>query len=593
MSDPTLHPRLAEQLRELGLAPEQVPESLARAVGQAYERLEKDRRNLEETIQLTSEELLDRNQALLDQVLQQERITEELGQSMSLLRCTLEATGDGILGVDTSGRVITYNRHLVEMWELDEDRLREGDGAAVLRQMVELVRNPESWRRDLKHLERSPEIEWLDMVELRDGRAFERYTQPQRLGEQMVGRIWSFRDVSERYRLEAQMRQSQKLEAVGRLAGGIAHDFNNLLTVISGCCSLLGLLPEQSDRAGALVGEIQGAARRATDLTRQLLAFSRRQPMDPKPVDLHQVIGEMEGMLDRLLGDDIQLRTRFDAASAVVLTDPVQIQQVVLNLAINARDAMRNGGHIDIKTESLEIEPDGRPFGQSWLDGGEYLVLKVRDDGEGIPAATLSHIFEPFFTTKGDFGTGLGLATVYGIVVKSGGSIEVESEVGEGTELRVALPLVAVQPTSEQDEAPSPPVTPRRARLLVVEDNNTVRLVLQESLEQLGHEVVCEALPVQALERHGDTIGSFDLLVSDVMMPGLNGYELALELRRRDPSLKVLFVTGYAEDLDRPEELRRRADLLPKPFQQEVLEQRIQLLLALDEPEAKGGGLGG
>ena len=581
MPDPPLHPRLAKQLDQLGLGPDALPPELRQAVEESYARLEQDRQTLEKTIQLTSEELLDRNQALLDQVLQQERITEELGQSMSLLRCTLEATGDGILGVDTSGRVITYNRHLVEMWELDEQRLQDGDGAAVLKQMVELVGNPEAWRRDLRHLEQSPEIEWLDIVELRDGRAFERYTQPQRLGEQMVGRIWSFRDVSERYRLEAQMRQSQKLEAVGRLAGGIAHDFNNLLTVISGCCGLLELLPDHSERAGILVGEIQGAARRATDLTRQLLAFSRRQPMDPKPVDLHDVVGDMEGMLDRLLGDDIQLGTDLQASSAVALTDPVQIQQVVLNLAINARDAMRHGGHIDIGTESLVVGDGGLAFGQGRLEPGKYVVLRVRDDGEGIPAATLGHIFEPFFTTKGDVGTGLGLATVYGIVAKSGGLIDVESQVGRGTEFRVALPLVEVGPKAEAEAVPREETEMRKARLLLVEDNDTVRLVLEETLEQLGHSVVSEALPMDALKKHAMSIASFDLLVSDVMMPELNGYELALELRRVHPSLKILFVTGYAEDLDRPEELRRQADLLSKPFKSDVLEERIQRLLAL------------
>ena len=583
MPDRDLHPLLREQLEStFGDTPHTLPEGLVRQIDESYRQLEKDREVLEQTIQLTGEELLDRNQALLDQVLQQERIAEELGQSMSLLRGTLEATGDGILGIDMSGRVITHNRHLIEMWDLDESLLKAGDGRAVLEHMVSKVRHPEAWRRDLEHLQDSPEIEWLDMVELGDGRAFERYTQPQRLGEQMIGRIWSFRDVSERYRLEAQMRQSQKLEAVGRLAGGIAHDFNNLLTVISGCCNLLSVMPrDEHAKSAQLVAEIHGATKRAGDLTRQLLTFSRQQAMDPRPVDLQWVIREMEGMLDRLLGDDIHLRCDLRARSSVVLTDPVQIQQVVLNLAINARDAMPHGGTITLGTESLSVEAEGIAFGQGWLREGEYLVFKVGDTGEGIPAATLAHVFEPFFTTKGDSGTGLGLATVYGIVVKSGGLIEVESEVGVGTEFRVAMPLAELAIDEEQEEAPESTALAPGVRILVVEDNDTVRMILQESLEQLGHTVVAEPTPRSALDHHLDSISEFDLLLTDVMMPELNGYELAERLRAVYPSLRILFVSGYIADIERPEDLVERADLLPKPFELSVLDEKINQLLLL------------
>ena len=592
MSERDLHALLREQLEAtFGQEPHSLPESLVRLIDDSYRQWEKDRDLLEQTLELTGEELLDRNQALLDQVLQQERIAEELGQSMSLLRGTLEATGDGILGIDMNGRVITHNRHLIEMWDLDEALLANGDGRAVLDQMVARVRNPEAWRRDLDNLQSSPEVEWLDMVELSDGRAFERYTQPQRLGEHMVGRIWSFRDVSERYRLEAQMRQSQKLEAVGRLAGGIAHDFNNLLTVISGCCSLLALLPpEDGAKSRELVDEIRGAAKRAADLTRQLLTFSRQQVMDPRPVDLQQVIREMEGMLDRLLGDDIHLACELEAPKAVVMTDPVQIQQVVLNLAINARDAMPHGGTITLGTSTLAVSDEGQAFGQGWLKAGHYLLFRAADTGEGIPAATLAHVFEPFFTTKGDSGTGLGLATVYGIVVKSGGLIEVVSEVGEGTEFRVAMPLIEQLP-DEKDEVVTESVPAAEgARILVVEDNDTVRLILQESLEQLGHSVVAEATPRSALQNHLDSIQGFDLLLTDIMMPELNGYEMAEQLRRAWPSLRILFVTGYVADIERPEALTDRTDLLSKPFELSVLDDKINQLLALpkDLPQPAG-----
>ena len=559
MPDRDLHPLLREQLKAtFGAQQHTLPEGLVRLIDESYRQLEKDRELLEQTIRLTGEELLDRNQALLDQVLQQERIAEELGQSMSLLRGTLEATGDGILGIDMSGRVITHNRHLIEMWGLDESLLKNGDGRAVLEHMVGKVRNPEAWRRDLEHLQVSPEIEWLDMVELGDGRAFERYTQPQRLGEQMVGRIWSFRDVSERYRL------------------------NNLLTVIGGCCNLLSVMPsDEHEKSAQLVAEIHGATRRAGDLTRQLLTFSRQQAMDPRPVDLQWVIREMEGMLDRLLGDDIHLRCDLRAKSSVVLTDPVQIQQVVLNLAINARDAMPHGGTITLGTESLVVEAEGRAFGQSWLRQGSYLVFKVGDTGEGIPAATLAHVFEPFFTTKGDSGTGLGLATVYGIVVKSGGLIEVESEVGVGTEFRVAMPLAELELDEQQEEAQESAALAPGARILVVEDNDTVRMILQESLEQLGHSVVAEATPRSALDVHLDHIAEFDLLLTDVMMPEFNGYELAERLRAVYPSLRILFVSGYIADIERPEDLVDRADLLPKPFELSALDEKINQLLSL------------
>jgi signal transduction histidine kinase/ActR/RegA family two-component response regulator len=377
---------------------------------------------------------------------------------------------------------------------------------------------------------------------------------------------------------EEELRHSQKMEAVGRLAGGIAHDFNNLLTAIIGYAQLItnrdGSDPTMRQHAGL----IQKAGEQAATLTRQLLAFSRKQLLQPRVIDLNDLVVDMEKLLRRVIGERFDLQTVAEAKIGRVLADPSQVEQVILNLGVNARDAMPTGGKLVIRTANVHLDRWQAPQIANSLAPGDYVELSVTDTGYGMDDDTKSHIFEPFFTTKGPGkGTGLGLATVYGIVRQTGGGISVETAPGKGSTFRIYLPLE----TSPVDE--SKPVTEvvdksqNFETVLVVEDEEIVRELVCDVLSEQGYHVMCAVDGKDALEKAASYDAKIDLLVTDVIMPNMNGQELAMQLAELRPDMKVLYVSGYSDnDIGDHGVLDPRIDLLQKPFTPQTLARKVR-----------------
>jgi two-component system, cell cycle sensor histidine kinase and response regulator CckA len=393
------------------------------------------------------------------------------------------------------------------------------------------------------------------------------------------GAICMALDITDRKQLEEQFRQAQKMEAVGRLAGGIAHDFNNLLMVIQGYADLMAERLPAGDSLRRNAEQIQTAAQRASSLTRQLLAFSRKQIMEPKVLSVHTVVGEMEKMLRRLIGEDIDLVTSTVPDLWPVKADRGQIEQVVMNLAVNARDAMPSGGRLTIETANVEFDA-ATSHPTVALAPGKYVVLSVTDNGCGMDEKTQAHIFEPFFTTKEKGkGTGLGLATVYGVVKQSGGYIWVYSEPGHGTTFKIYLPKIEdVAGSADCDGLSDSESLPRGSGVvLLAEDEKGVRDLTREYLEKAGYKVLVAENGHTALELAALHAGRIDLLVTDVVMPGINGRELADRIIAVRPDIRVLFMTGYTDQ----NVIHRRtfaagAVLLQKPFTLATLGSKLQ-----------------
>jgi len=392
-------------------------------------------------------------------------------------------------------------------------------------------------------------------------------------------------DVTERKRLEAQLRQGQKMEAMGRLAGGVAHDFNNLLTAILGYSDLILRRLDAHDPLKPEVLEIRKAAEQAAALTGQLLAFSRKQILQPRVINLNDVVRRVERMLQRLIGEHIELVLDLDPALGVIRADPAQMEQVVVNLAINARDAMPRGGRLVIRTGTAQLD---QSFIREHLGAqtGIYATLTVSDSGEGMDGETMSHLFEPFFTTKEQgCGTGLGLATVYGIVKQSEGYIWVDSEPGHGTTFTIYLPLVEASPEAPAlTPAPTVAGQPGSETILVVEDNALVRGLICDVLTQHGYTVLHASDGPGALEVFRQHRRPIHLLVSDVVMPGgMSGLDLAQHLASLDRDLRVLLLSGYAEDaMDHYGGRPGQAAFLQKPFTPDVLVRTVRAML--DQP---------
>jgi two-component system cell cycle sensor histidine kinase/response regulator CckA len=392
-------------------------------------------------------------------------------------------------------------------------------------------------------------------------------------------------DVTERKALEDQLRQAQKMEAVGKLAGGVAHDFNNLLTVITGYSQILMDQHSANTQASHSIEQISKAADRASSLTRQLLAFSRRQMLQPRLVRLNKLVRNLEKMLRPLLGERIQIVVRASTDLGAVRADPSQLEHILMNLAVNARDAMPRAGTLTVETANADL---GEAFRRTHpgASPGQYVMLSVSDTGTGMNEHTLAHLFEPFFTTKEPGkGTGLGLSMVYGIVKQSGGYITVDSDLGQGSTFRIYLPRVSE--TEEQPPTEAPPLARKAGSgtILLVEDEDAVRCLVETILTSDGYQMLVANSPTQAIEIFRTFAGSIDVLLTDVVMPGTSGPELAENLLALRPELKVIYMSGYAgEHLDQEGVNAEGSSLLQKPFTAAALEEKIRQALGTAIP---------
>ena len=403
---------------------------------------------------------------------------------------------------------------------------------------------------------------------------------PDGMPEQPLRVFGTTTDISETFELQEQLRQAQKMEAIGRLAGGIAHDFNNLLTGILGNASLgLGRVDPES-LAHHNLEEVIYASKRAAELTQQLLAFSRRQMLDPRVLSINERVTRFRAMIGRIVGEDIRVELKLGSKVGPVRADPGQVEQILANLVVNARDAMLAGGTLTIKTTEVRVSPDEVSLYPGCVPGN-YTVLSVRDTGHGMDEETRRQVFDPFFTTKPvGKGTGLGLSTVYGIVRQHDGFIEVRSVPMEGAVFEIYLPRVTEEPEDDIEDWADQRTPGQGESVLVVEDEEMVRELLQEVLALSGYEVQVAENAEVALEIIEAGKLDFDLLVTDVVMPGRQGGELAREVRRRYPDIKVLFVSGYTEDIIvRQGEMGKGARFIRKPFTPQELQVVVRELL--------------
>ena len=384
-------------------------------------------------------------------------------------------------------------------------------------------------------------------------------------------------EMKRREDLEKQLIESQKMEAIGRLAGGVAHDFNNLLTVILGYSDLVRAQVEDQPEAASSLAEVWKAAERASSLTQQLLAFSRRQVAVVRVVDLNETVRSTEKMLRRLIGEDIDLVLKLSADIPRVKTDPSHIDQVLLNLAVNARDAMPEGGRLTVETSGVEID-EGYASTHPGIAPGAHVMLAVGDTGTGMDDTTQARIFEPFFTTKEQGkGTGLGLSIVYGIVKQNGGEIMVYSEIGHGTVFKILLPAAAEAPEIVATEPVEAHAASTGETILLVEDDDQVRDLTQAMLEQQGYRVIACASPEEALQALPAHQGQIALLVTDIVMPHMRGTELATLVRRSDPQIRVLFMSGYTEGgVLNQRMLTPETPFVSKPFTTADLRRKVQ-----------------
>ena len=627
----------------------------------------------------------------------------EMESSVSSLQATLEATADGILVVDLTGDVLWFNQKFLQLWDIPDELARAGDGEALLSHVIGQIAHPEAFLQKVQELYADPDAEDFDVVEFEDGRVYERFSIPSRLGGQSVGRVWSFRDrtgqragaeqlrvsegrlstmvdsepgcvklidregallemnsaglqmieadsiedvagmcvydviavedrqafvdlntrifegergslafdlvglkgghrriethavpfrdangdviahlaisldITERERLEEQLRRSQKLEAIGRLAGGVAHDFNNALTVIANCANFISDGLPDNDRLREDAAEIIQATDRAASLVRQLLAFSRKEVVRPRVLELNEVVADIERVLRRTIGDAIEIKVRPMRDPAYVLVDPGQVEQVLLNLGLNARDAMPDGGVLTVTSSLVELDREAIAFLPD-VEAGTYGCLTVNDTGLGMDDEVKAHVFEPFFTTKGlGLGTGLGLASVYGIVKQAGGHVTVESESGVGSTFYVYLPITEERPVVDSESVTSLP-NGAGERIVLVEDEEPVRRLVTRILERAGYDVLALGSGAEALDQICPD-GRYDLLLTDVVMSGMSGVELADRLTSQHSELKVLLMSGYTEEVLFPDQEDGNRALLLKPFGQDELLNKVRELL--------------
>jgi len=513
-------------------------------------------------------------------ITERKRAQDELVWKTAFLEAQTDSALDGILVVDARAKRILQNQRLFQLFKVPDEIARDDDDSKLLRHVTNQTRNPKQFSERVAYLYAHPDEIGRDEFELADGTVLDRYSAPVRdKAGKYYGRIWTFRDITEHRNLEAQVRQMQKMDAVGKLAGGVAHDFNNILAVIQLQAGLLKADGHLSPAQSELADEIGNAAQRAAALTRQLLLFGRKEKLQPRDLDLNESINGVTKMLRRTLGEDIQLQFRFALQPMFIHADAGMLDQVLVNLAVNARDAMPKGGRLVIETSVAEFDESVRRQ-SAHARPGSFVSLSVSDTGCGIPPEIMPRIFDPFFTTKDvGKGTGLGLATVFGIVEQHKGWITVRSEVDCGTTFQIYLPrLTGMSKPEPGQPALNPLPAPGDETILLAEDDAFLRASVRKILSQLGYRVLEAASGVEALEVWKQNREVIQLLLTDLVMPGgVNGKELAEKLLKENPRLKVIYASGYNADIAGKDfALEEGVNFLAKPFETERLEQIIR-----------------
>ncbi len=512
-------------------------------------------------------------------ITERKKAGEALRRSEADFRSVVEGAPYGIYRASMTGRFLQVNPALQKMlgYELAEDLLRKDLATDIFPHRGEYLRLTEILARteEIKDIE----MEW----KRKDGTPITVRCSGRRINdENSVPTYFEVfaENVTEKRVLERQLRMAHKMEAIGRLSGGIAHDFNNLLGVIIGYSRVLKRALGANNTLCEHALEIEKAGQRAASLTKQLLAFSRQQVLTPAVLNINTLASDMGRMLPRLLGEDIEVSLQLDPELASVMADQSQIEQVIMNLAVNARDAMPTGGKLKIQTANVELDQTytrNHPGSKA----GQYVLLAVTDTGTGMDAATLTHIFEPFFTTKErGKGTGLGLATVYGIVKQSDGYIGVDSAPGKGASFQVYLPRHAGQPAVEEQKIDPGEKLCGSEYILLVEDAEPLRRLARTFLESAGFHVLSAGSGEEALQAAAHFGGTFHLLLADVVMPGMNGRALAEQLSPRQPGMKVLYMSGYTDSFVAGHGvLDPGTHLLHKPFTEDVLIRKVREVL--------------
>ncbi|HTS19711.1 MAG TPA: PAS domain S-box protein [Verrucomicrobiae bacterium] len=504
----------------------------------------------------------------------------EAEDSRIRLAAIVEFSNDAIVGKDLNG--------IITSWNAAAERLYGYPAAEAIGRPVDLIiptDRSHEWRDILDRTRRGEHISHFETERVgKGGRKLNVSLSVSPIkgsSGDIVGAAVIARDISERLRLQQQLLQSRKVEAIGRLAGGVAHDFNNILTTIIGYCDLTREELGDGHSARTNIDEISGAAERAASLTRQLLAFSRKQTMQPKVLDLNAVLENLDKLLRRLIGEDIELVTKLAPDLGRVKADPGQIEQVIMNLAVNAREAMPNGGQLLLETAAVTLDRESAHLPED-VQPGEYVMIAVTDTGVGMTEEVKTRVFEPFFTTKPQGqGTGLGLSMCYGIIKQSGGHISVYSELNHGTTFKIFLARVAESAAQNSAALPAVPVKRGTETILLVEDDPAVRTLNARLLRANGYTVVEANNGRDALRvAEQQPSGGIDLLLTDVIMPEMGGKELAQRFQTVYPKMKVLFCSGYTQEaIDRGGVLDPETAFLQKPFTPTTLTWKIREVL--------------
>jgi len=495
-------------------------------------------------------------------------------RNLELLKATFNATPDGMIAITPEGRIIHANKKFYEMWGVQESLQQDTN----IRQYLDMVKNqlkyPELFQEQYETLNIGDAIETFSEILFEDGRVFERYFSPIVLNEEELGSVWYFRDITqrkkdeaERQELQEQFLQSQKLEAVGILAGGVAHDFNNMLGAIIGYAEMGLEKNDFSDTTHKYFSRILDAGQRSASLTRQLLAFARKETVSPIVLDMNTAVAGMLNMLRRLIGENIELVWKPVDEPCTVKMDPGQLDQILANLCVNARDAISGVGEILIQTGLTAFDEASCAYYLD-CDPGDYVQLTVSDNGCGMDKETASHIFEPFFTTKGlGRGTGLGLSTIYGIVKQNNGFVTLFSELDTGSTFKIFIPFHAGDAVEKIDRSDESLPQSHGETILLVEDDPVLQEICEIMLQDLGYNILSAAVPSEAIELAEKNRDRIQLFITDVIMPEMNGPELAARLIAIVPGIKHLYMSGYTADIiARRGILDENVNFLQKPF---------------------------